>query len=347
MSTSIARARKTDIYDDPAFDYSKFWEDRSYEHEAEAIALRRLLDGRRFRTAIDIGGGYGRLGALLADYADQVTVADPSTQQLVLAERVFPGRPPFGRYLADAAHLGFLDSSADLVTMVRVLHHLPDPEPESRGAVANPAAGRVRGRRGRQLRPRRPSHPRPPARPSSLRHPARHPFRGVQAPGTAPYVNHHPRAILRALAAVGLEPGRCCPSRTCGTHSPRRCCRRPPCWRWSAPCRVPWPALLRPERFFPHAKRQLPATVASARTKKGSIALAAPLNSVLAHRQALGRREFRPLCHAGTCHSGGWGAAALAAAFAADLAAARTLLSAVIGSRTHSAGRAAAIRLPR
>jgi SAM-dependent methyltransferase len=168
--------------------------------------LRRLLDGRRFRTAIDIGGGYGRLGAILADYANQVTVADPSTQQLVLAERVFPGRPPFGRYLADAAHLGFLDSSADLVTMVRVLHHLPDPEPELAELsrilqpggyavveVANSvhAGHRVRGLLHGRLASDVPLDIR--SEESRRR-------------GTAPYVNHHPRAILRALAAVGLQP---------------------------------------------------------------------------------------------------------------------------------------------
>jgi SAM-dependent methyltransferase len=206
MSTSIAGFRKTDIYNDPAFDYSKFWDDRSYEHEAEAIAVRRLLHGLRFRTAVDIGGGYGRLGAILADYADHVTVADPSTQQLVLAERVFPGRPPFARYLTDAAHLGFHDGSADLVTMVRVLHHLPDPEQELAELsrilrpggyaiieVANSvhAARRVRD----VLRGRRASDA-----PVDIR------SEDSRRRGTAPYVNHHPRAIAGVLAALGLRP---------------------------------------------------------------------------------------------------------------------------------------------
>ncbi|MCW2936664.1 MAG: hypothetical protein JWM19_7626 [Actinomycetia bacterium] len=206
MSTSIARFRKTDIYNDPAFDYSKFWEGRGYEHEAEAMAVRRLLQGHRFHTAVDIGGGYGRLGAILADYADQVTVADPSTQQLGLAEQVFPGKPPFARYLTDAAHLGFPDASADLVTMVRVLHHLPDPEPELAELsrilrpggyavieVANSvhAGHRVRGvLRGRSVSDA----------PVDIR------SEESRRKGTAPYVNHHPKAILRQLAAVGLQP---------------------------------------------------------------------------------------------------------------------------------------------
>jgi ubiquinone/menaquinone biosynthesis C-methylase UbiE len=207
MSSSFARARKTDIYNDPSFDYSKFWEDRGYEHEAEAIAVRRLLQGQRFRTAVDIGGGYGRLGVILADYADQVTVADPSTQQLGLAEQVFPGKPPFGRYLTDAAHLGFPDASADLVTMVRVLHHLPDPEPELAElsrilrpggyAVIEVANSVHAGRRFRGLLHR-----------ESVSGDAPVDIRSEESRrrGTAPYVNHHPKAILRQLAAVGLRP---------------------------------------------------------------------------------------------------------------------------------------------
>src|SRR5882724_2384465 len=87
MSPGTTTARKTEIYNDPSFDYAKFWAHRSYEHQAEVIALRRLLDGHRFGTAVDIGGGYGRISVILTEYADQVTLTDPSTQQLSLAER--------------------------------------------------------------------------------------------------------------------------------------------------------------------------------------------------------------------------------------------------------------------
>ena len=213
MSTGIAKpgistARKTDIYNDPAFDYAKFWEGRDYEHQAEVIALRRLLGGRRFRAAVDIGGGYGRLSAILADYADQVTLVDPSTQQLALAERVFPGGLPFARHLADAAHMGLADASADLVTMIRVLHHLPDPEPELAELsrilrpggyaiveVANSvhAVHRIRGLLHGQ--PRRASRA-----PVDIRS-----EESIRR-GTAPYVNHHPSTIARQFAAVGLRP---------------------------------------------------------------------------------------------------------------------------------------------
>jgi ubiquinone/menaquinone biosynthesis C-methylase UbiE len=125
---------KTGLRNDQPFGYPEFRESSGYEHESEVMALRRLLDklltGSRFRTAVDVGGGYGRLSAVLAEYADQVTLVDPSSQQLGLAKRAYPGGPPFRRRRADAAHLGFADGSIDLVALVRVLRHLPDPQPE-------------------------------------------------------------------------------------------------------------------------------------------------------------------------------------------------------------------------
>jgi SAM-dependent methyltransferase len=127
---SKTTARRTDIYNDPSFNYAQFWSGRDYEHHAEVIALEYLLRGRKFGHAIDIGGGFGRLSVILAGYADRVTLVDPSSQQLALSEQIFPGHPKLERQLMDAANLGFDDETADLVTLIRVLHHLPDPAPE-------------------------------------------------------------------------------------------------------------------------------------------------------------------------------------------------------------------------
>ena len=54
---------------------------------------------------------------ILTEYADRVTLTDPSTAQLRLADQAFPGGPPFARQLMDAAHLRFADDSTDLVTL--------------------------------------------------------------------------------------------------------------------------------------------------------------------------------------------------------------------------------------
>jgi len=197
--------RKTDIYNDPTFNYAQFWTGRDYEHHAEVIALRRMLAGRRFGHAVDIGGGFGRISVILGDYADRVTLADPSTQQLELSERIFPGHSFIERKLMDAAHLDFADESVDLVALIRVLHHLPDPEPEFAELsrilrpggfavveVANSvhAANRIKYFvRGRRVSPLA----------VDLR------SEESRRRGSAPYFNHHPRTIQRDLSAVGLD----------------------------------------------------------------------------------------------------------------------------------------------
>jgi SAM-dependent methyltransferase len=205
MVTETASARRTDIYNDPTFNYARFWVGRDYEHHAEVIALRRLLRGRKFRHAVDIGGGYGRLSVILTGYAERVTLVDPSSQQLELSAQIFPARPALDRCLADAAHLQFGDGAADLVTLIRVLHHLPDPTPEFAEmarilcpggyAVVEIANAAHFVRRIRNLR----SGARTSLAPVDIR------SAESRLRGSAPYVNHHPRTIARQLGAVGLE----------------------------------------------------------------------------------------------------------------------------------------------
>jgi ubiquinone/menaquinone biosynthesis C-methylase UbiE len=204
VTTESTAGRKTGIYNDPLFNYAQFWSGRDYEHQAELIALRRLLAGRRYGHAADIGGGFGRLAVVLTEYADRVTLADPSTQQLTLSREIFPA-DPFERELAEAAKLPFGDGSIDLAVMVRVLHHMPDPDNElaelarvlrpGGQAVVEAANSAHAGRRvaaflhGQRI----------PATPVDIR------SADSRARGTAPYVNHHPRTITRQLAAAGLD----------------------------------------------------------------------------------------------------------------------------------------------
>ena len=202
---STTTIRKTDIYNDPTFNYAQFWTGRDYEHNAEVIALRHLLRGCRFGHAVDIGGGFGRLSIILTEYADRVTLVDPSTQQLELSERIFPGHSFIERKLMDAAHLDFADESVDLVTLIRVLHHLPDPGAEFRELsrilrpggiavievansvhVANRIKHLMRGQRISRL-------------PVDLRTPE------ARESGSAPYFNHHPQTVRYDLSAVGLD----------------------------------------------------------------------------------------------------------------------------------------------
>lgn len=122
--------KKADQYNDPKHNYLQYWDGRDYENQAERIALSRLLKGKHFKHAVDIGGGYGRLCIFLSEYADKVTLAEPSKQQLDIGKEFLKDYPKIDRVLTQADDLKFKDKSIDLITMIRVMHHLPDPTAE-------------------------------------------------------------------------------------------------------------------------------------------------------------------------------------------------------------------------
>ncbi len=59
------KVRKANQYDDPSYNYQDYWQGREYEHAAEELAIKRLLRGKKFKHAVDVGGGYGRLSKFL------------------------------------------------------------------------------------------------------------------------------------------------------------------------------------------------------------------------------------------------------------------------------------------
>jgi len=111
------------------YDYTQYWNNRDYENAAERIAIRRLLGTRHFRHAADIGGGFGRLCLLLSEYAEKVTLAEPALSQLEAAKDVLKGTD-VEQIQMQADDLKFDDGSLDLITMVRVMHHIPEPSEE-------------------------------------------------------------------------------------------------------------------------------------------------------------------------------------------------------------------------
>ena len=198
-SNQKPQTRKADQYNDPHHNYLKYWNGREYENAAEEMAIRRLLDGKHFKHAVDVGGGFGRLCVLLEDYADQVTLAEPSQQQLDLAADYLKDHPRVERKLLQAADLKFEDSSIDLLTMIRVMHHLPDPSAEFAELdrvlspdgyaiieVANYAHARNRLKyllRGKKL-------PKEPVDIRSKEH---------QNKDEIPFVNHNPETVIKQL----------------------------------------------------------------------------------------------------------------------------------------------------
>jgi ubiquinone/menaquinone biosynthesis C-methylase UbiE len=199
------KIRKADQYDDPSYNYQDYWHGREYEHAAEEMAIKRLLRGHHFEHAVDVGGGYGRLSKYLTNFAKKVTLAEPSQQQLDIAKIYLKDTPQVSQKLLQAADLKMKDNSADLVLVVRVLHHLPDPMPELKeiARVLKPGGtfllefandahflNRLRyAARGKRV----------PVKPISIQDEAK------EKAGELPFVNHHPRSIIKMLNQAGFE----------------------------------------------------------------------------------------------------------------------------------------------
>lgn len=197
--------KKANQYDEGNFNYLHYWTGRDYEHAAEEMAIKRLLRGRHFRHAADIGGGYGRLCVLLEHYADAVTLAEPSQQQLDIAKTFLKDHPKITRTLTQADSLAFADKSLDLITMIRVMHHLPNPAQEFKELarvladdgylileLANNAHGRNRVKyavKGQRI----------PTTPVDIRSAAN------RREDEISFVNHNPKTVINQLAHAGLK----------------------------------------------------------------------------------------------------------------------------------------------
>jgi ubiquinone/menaquinone biosynthesis C-methylase UbiE len=199
------KKKKADQYNDPTHNYLHYWDGRDYENASEQIAIKRLLQRKHFKTAVDVGGGYGRLCLLLEDYADKVTLAEPSQQQLDIAKEFLKDHPEVERKLMQADDLTLTDNSIDLLTMIRVMHHLPDPSAEFKEInrvlspkgyaiieVANYAHARNRVKhllKGKKI----------PAKPVDIR------SKENQRDDEIPFVNHNPKTVIRQFAHAGLR----------------------------------------------------------------------------------------------------------------------------------------------
>lgn len=205
MTKKTTPTKRADFYDLGDYNYLKYWDGRDYEHAAEEVAIHRLLKGKKFKTAADVGGGYGRLCVVLEHYADKVTLAEPSKTQLDIAKDFLKNHPRIDAKQLAANDLKFKDGSIDLLTMVRVMHHLPDPSAELKELarvlsddgylileVANYAHFRNRVKhavKGKRL----------PHEPVDIRTGAN------REDDSNPFVNHNPKTVIKQLAHAGLK----------------------------------------------------------------------------------------------------------------------------------------------
>ncbi len=205
QKTTAKRKITADKYNDPSHNYLHYWTGRDYEHASEELAVKRFLKGKKFKNAVDIGGGYGRLCILLNNYAEKVTLAEPSSQQLDIAREFLGGYPAIDQKLMQADNLEFKDKSKDLITMIRVIHHLPEPSKEFNEIarvladdgyfileVANYAHARNRVKHVLKRK-------RFPTEPVDIR------SQENIDKGEIPFVNHNPKTVIRQLAHAGLK----------------------------------------------------------------------------------------------------------------------------------------------
>lgn len=116
-------------YDDPDFNYPKYWQNRQYEDKAERIALKKLF--RRIpkkESLLDIGGGYGRLTNEYAPLFKEAFLIDPSEKLLSLAQSLKQKYPQLKLKRATAEELPFKDNHFQTILMIRTLHHLKHPQ---------------------------------------------------------------------------------------------------------------------------------------------------------------------------------------------------------------------------
>jgi ubiquinone/menaquinone biosynthesis C-methylase UbiE len=198
------KQRKVADQYDRGYDYTEYWTERGYEHAAEEAALRRLLKDRRFAHAADIGGGFGRLCLLLRQYADRVTLAEPSLTQLQAAEKVLAGTD-VEKVQTQADDLAFDDAALDLITMVRVMHHIPEPTKEFAeiSRVLRPGGTAIievanYGHFKNRMKHRRSGDPLP-KEPVNIR------TAPADQPDAIAFVNHNVDTVVDQLAAAGLH----------------------------------------------------------------------------------------------------------------------------------------------
>ena len=116
------------ICDYEGSDYqTSFWDDnnRAYEDQAEAIALKRLLPPGG-SILLEIGAGAGRNTPRYQGFK-KIVLMDYSLTQIQQAQEKLGRNPRYTFVAGDVYRLPFVNGLFDCATMIRVLHHIADP----------------------------------------------------------------------------------------------------------------------------------------------------------------------------------------------------------------------------
>ena len=125
----MAKSTKTSFYDDPAYDYQKYWLGREYENQAEKIAFHRFLKLIPSKdNLLDAGGGFGRLADEYSSYFRECLIVDASEKHLDIAKKLFRQYPNLKLKKGFLEDLPLKGNSFGVVICIRTLHHLKNPQ---------------------------------------------------------------------------------------------------------------------------------------------------------------------------------------------------------------------------
>ncbi len=193
-------------YDDPSYSYEKYWTDRRYEHDSEVTAIQKFLDRKSFKISADIGGGFGRLTSLLAQYSQKTLLIEPSKKQRLLTANHLAKHTKIAVLPGSIERTGLTEGSLDLALVVRVMHHLPDPKKAflELNRIIKPG-GYLVLEFANSLNFKSRLHSLWTGQ-SILPSPIERRSNSNIRKQTIPFVNHHPETVLKALRSHNFEP---------------------------------------------------------------------------------------------------------------------------------------------
>lgn len=109
------------------YDYVSYWKGRTYEDNAERIALEQFLEKIFSRESlVDIGGGFGRLCNTYSPLFKECLIVDPSQKNLVEGEKLFKNFINVKFKKDSLPNLDLKNDSFGTVLMIRVAHHISE-----------------------------------------------------------------------------------------------------------------------------------------------------------------------------------------------------------------------------
>jgi ubiquinone/menaquinone biosynthesis C-methylase UbiE len=107
-------------------DYEHFWKGagKEYLDKLERLITSHALPGGQ--SIVEVGAGFGRLGSCYTSKYETVHMVEPASNLRMAASRLYGDVVKY--HDASVYNLPFTDSAFDSVLMVRVFHHLGDPQ---------------------------------------------------------------------------------------------------------------------------------------------------------------------------------------------------------------------------